>query len=236
MLYPTIIQNLQSTTNTSVQPSQINGGNISQIFNLQAIRKIKGFVNLTTQAVPWTSIVLNQYDGSPITIGANEFIIGYVVGNGNPNNVGLNPSSSVVNYGPLDEFTSVIQVAPYSSLPLTPSNVNVTFSINSNSPTYNSQDNSWTPGSGNGISITPTLVTGDVGYKLNLLTTSTPSAPLINVGYGQLIAGVSNTIQTTAGSLSWLQANISNHAFTIVSPATSAGVIDITLLVLSGTQ
>ena len=114
-------QNSSLIRNTNIQPSQLNGGNIANIFDLQVLRTIKGRVELNKNSPPQYYTVLNDYDSSPVALGSNDFIIGYGVGNGNkvqtvfnynvldfvsglnnPNGVAIDPSSTyiyVVNNG-----------------------------------------------------------------------------------------------------------------------------------------
>ena len=83
----TIIQNPQHTVNTTVQASQLNGGNLAQNFNLQALRIVKGsaYVASTgaTGATGVSYVFINQEDQTPICLGPNDFIVAYAVANGN---------------------------------------------------------------------------------------------------------------------------------------------------------
>jgi hypothetical protein len=53
-------QNSHSMRNTTVQPSQLNGGNLSQMFDTQAMRIVKGRVELNTKQAPQYYTVLNE--------------------------------------------------------------------------------------------------------------------------------------------------------------------------------
>ena len=90
-------QNSHSMRNTTVQPSQLNGGNLSQMFDTQAMRIVKGRVDLNTDSAPQYYTVVNESDGCPLTLGSTEFIIGYGVINGNSNS-----SSNDKSYNSLD--------------------------------------------------------------------------------------------------------------------------------------
>jgi hypothetical protein len=83
----TIIQNPQHTVNTSVQASQLNGGNLAQNFNLQALRIVKGSAYLASTGPSGETgvsyVFINQEDQTPICLGPNDFIVGYAVANGN---------------------------------------------------------------------------------------------------------------------------------------------------------
>jgi hypothetical protein len=207
-------QNATAMRNTTVQPSQLNGGKLSQIFDLQAMRVVKGRVNLNTLAPPQYYTVINEYDGSPLVLGPNDFIIGYGVANGSTNNVGP------------------VQLGTYTSLPLTPASTTSTvgvgnspvvqFFINPVPPSYNTQTGQWSPTNPSSITtaaITSTLVTG--------LPNSTGAC--INPGYGGLFI----TLTTSCGSLSWIQMNQTINRFTTVLPAINPGAINISLVILS---
>jgi len=202
----TIIQNPQATVNTSVQASVLNGGNLAQSFNLQALRIVKGIVSLTADETGYVSVI-NEYDGSPVTLGPSDFVIGFAVSNGNPNNSNTGVDVPAANN------------LPYTPLELTPSTAALKFSLNSNPPTFNVVTQQWTPNASAGTDITPVLTAGDVnGIGAH-----------INPGYGLL----SSSLSTTCGANSWLQADVS-VAFTTAAPAVSAGAVNITLLVMTG--
>ena len=82
----TIIQNPQHTINTTVQASQLNGGNLAQNFNLQTLRIVKGSAYVASTGVGGTGVsyvFINQEDQTPICLGPNDFIVAYAVANGN---------------------------------------------------------------------------------------------------------------------------------------------------------
>jgi hypothetical protein len=201
----TIIQNPQATVNTSVQASVLNGGYLAQMFNLQAMRIVKGRVVAGTTASTNYSVI-NEYDGSPVTLGPSDFIVAFAVSNGNTSNAGATPT------------VTVPPTTPYSPLLLTPSGAAVQFALNTVPPTFNVVTNTWTP-TGDGVGVTPVLTAGAAGS----------TGALINMGYGEFLAGVAGALQTSCGALSWLQANVGTTAFT-----NTAGYINIVLLVLTG--
>lgn len=208
------VQNSTAMKNTTVQPSQFNGGNLSQMFDLQTMRTVKGRVTLNSLNAPQYYTVVNQYDGSPVTLGSNDFIVGYGVVNGSTNNSG--PTST----------------NPNAPLPLTPQSTTTTagagnspllqFFINPLPPSYNVQTGIWTPTnptSATVTAVTSALSTGLVGG----------TGLSINPGYGTL----SITLSTSCGLDSYLQLNQTNNKFTISPPATNPGAINITLIILS---
>ena len=199
-------QNSHSMRNTTVQPSQLNGGNLSQMFDLQAMRIVKGRVELNTKSSPQYYTVVNESDGSPLTLGSIEFIIGYGVINGNTNNVGVQGS------------------IPYSSLPLTPiiNSPVVQFILNPIPPIWDFLNNIWVPQNPTGLgvqTITPTFTTGIPGQI----------GPYINSGYGNL----SPVIQNSCGLSSWLEMRQTGNSFTMENNSVNAGAINITLLILN---
>jgi hypothetical protein len=84
-----ITQNSQATFNTSLQASSLNGGNLAQICNLQAARMVKGQALVPSGTETATSLFINWYDGTPLVLGPNDFIVAYAVANGNVCSTGL---------------------------------------------------------------------------------------------------------------------------------------------------
>jgi hypothetical protein len=84
-----ITQNAQATFNTGLQASSLNGGNLAQIFNLQGVRMVKGQAVVPTGTASATSVFIDCYDGSPLCLGPNDFIVAYAVANGNVTSTGL---------------------------------------------------------------------------------------------------------------------------------------------------
>jgi len=199
-------QNSHSMRNTTVQPSQLNGGNFSQMFDLQAMRVVKGRVELNTKSAPQYYTVVNESDGYPLTLGSSEFIIGYGIINGNTNNVGVQGS------------------IPYSSQPVTPiiNSPVVQFILNPIPPQWDFLNNIWVPQNPTGLgvqTITPTFTTGSLGQI----------GTYINSGYGNL----SPVIQNSCGIGSWLELTQTGYSFTMENNSVNAGAINITLLILN---
>lgn len=72
--------NSYSMKNTTVQPSQMNGGNLANVFNLQSLRTVKGRVELNTDTPPtsmpiFTPINFVSNIGSPTILGPGNFIL-----------------------------------------------------------------------------------------------------------------------------------------------------------------
>jgi hypothetical protein len=91
-LYPNIITNTQRNANVGLQGSTLMGGNLAQVFNLQALKTLKGRVIANGTA---TNPVINEYDGSPLTLGTGDFVIALTIANGNPT-----PDGSAIPYAP----------------------------------------------------------------------------------------------------------------------------------------
>jgi len=219
-------------TNTTVQPSILNGGNLSVSFNTQAIRTVNGFVNLSQFSPPQYYTVINKADGNPVTLGPSDFIVAYTVCNGGQSL--LRPASYTgitgPNYSPSLQF-AINQVPPIYTLTGVPS------------PNI----------SGITIPITPVLTTGGIlpqsGYTGYIVpygytggtgpsdVTSvyprgyaayTGTTPSVNPGYGTFTNIVGNGILlNSCSSQSWVQLNQINNSFT------DYGIINITLLVMT---
>ena len=196
-------QNSSSIKNTSVQPSQLNGGNLANIFDLQVLRTVKGRVELNTDNPPQYYTVVNESDGSPVVLGSNDFIIGYAVGNDN--------NSKVITSSEL----------PY---PITPiiNSPNVIFVINPIPPIWDSILNKWIPQNPTGVgvqTVTPPFTTGPVNQN----------GLYINSGYGSF----GSVITSSCGISSWLQMTQNINFFTIENGMTTAGSINITLIIMT---
>jgi hypothetical protein len=177
------------------------------MFDLQAMRVVKGRVELNTGPPPQYYTVINEYDGSPMTLGPKDFIIGYGVINASINTIG---GSGI--------------------LPLTPQTANtgpgqspiVQFAINPVPPSYDVSDGNWHPVNPTGITvntITDTLTNGAVDG----------SGMCINPGYG----AIKVLLSTFCGLQSWVQLNQTGNSFTMEGGATTPGSINITLIILS---
>lgn len=152
----TIIGNLntQRNTNCVVQASQLNGGNLSQFFNLQSMRMVKGTVVLPT-AVSQRSdgnVLINEYDGSAIELGGADVIVAAVVENGSGSDQGS------VGYLPLSATGGVPGVIfTYGAL-----------------PSFNPAQNSWIAGqTGESISNVLTLTQLNTGISFTPIVSTT---------------------------------------------------------------
>jgi len=216
--YTAIIQNPQHTFNTTVQPSQLNGGNLAQIFNLQAMRMVKGraYVPDVTNVLfsgtgVISNVIFNEHDGFPITLGPNDFIVAYAVANGNP----IFPGDMGPLYNPT-QFAGTGFIDIQTASP----------------PSYSVQTGLWTPGINSSSSIigspaynnilNPQIDHGQPGYGNPTITS--PSTG-INKNYGLLLPSTATT--SPMGANQWLNV-LGGYGFT------SAGYINVTLLVLSG--
>jgi hypothetical protein len=153
----TIIGNLntQRNANCVVQASQLNGGNLAQFFNLQAMRIIKGTVILPTSSTRQGdgNVLINEYDGSAIELGGADVIVAAVVENGSGSNQGS------VGYVPLS-----------ATGPVTPG---VIFTYGA-LPTFNPGQNSWMAGAtGASISDVLTLPQLNTGIRFTPIVSTT---------------------------------------------------------------
>ena len=152
----TIIGNLntQRNTNCVVQASQLNGGNLAQFFNLQAMRMVKGTVVLPT-AVSQRSdgnVLINEYDGSAIELGGADVIVAAVVENGSGSDQGS------VGYLPL------------SATGTTPGVIFTHGAL----PSFNPAQNSWMAGAtGASISNVLTLAQLNTGIRFTPIVNTT---------------------------------------------------------------
>jgi len=152
--------NTQRNANCVVQASQLNGGNLSQSFNLQAMRIVKGVAALasTTSGVIGGNgqVLVNEYDGSAIELGSNDVIIAGVIENSNSS-------------APLDGDGATVKL------------------IYAGAPTYNSATVSWTAGTVSGdadstivSNLSPTQLNGGVRFTPLGASTSVDQSYWIN--------------------------------------------------------
>ena len=135
----TIIGNVnpQRNANCIVQASQLNGGNLAQHFNLQAMRICKGYARLSSSSFGAIGgngqVLISEYDGSAIELGGSELIIAATI-----ENASGSPATSVTPLG--GNGTVSVGYAPLVG------SGNVTLAYGG-LPTYNSATSSWTAGS-----------------------------------------------------------------------------------------
>lgn len=168
----TIIQNPQQTVNTTVQASQLNGGNLAQNFNLQALRIVKGSAYVASTGPAQTGVAnvfINQEDNTPIFLGPNDFIVAYAVANGNmaADTNAAQPVPLVCNGSSTGVFD--VQIASV--------------------PTFVPSSNSWTAGPITNISILGTTLS-DV--QLNTNHGSLETSLVAPVGSNQWVSGVTS--------------------------------------------
>lgn len=87
-IYTNLIINPQRNANCNVQASQLNGGNLAQFLNTQAMRTIKGYVNLNSSTGTVNCVVFNEYQQNPLTLGPSDVIVAAVVENASGSSVG----------------------------------------------------------------------------------------------------------------------------------------------------
>lgn len=225
-------------TNTTVQPSILNGGNLSVSFNTQAMRTVNGVVTLSRNNPPIYYTVINKADGNPLTLGPSDFIVAYAVSNGG--SVLLTPASYTGITGP--NYSPSLQ-----------------FAINQAPPTYSITGQPTPDITGVTIPITPVLTTGKLlpqsGYTGYIVpygytggtgpsdvtsvypagyTGYTATTPSINPGYGTFTNIVGNSILlNSCASLSWVQLNQKNNPFSPETFEGNSGIINITLLIMT---
>ncbi len=174
-----ITQNAQATFNTGLQASSLNGGNLAQIFNLQSVRMVKGQAVVPAGTGSATSVFIDCYDGSPLCLGPNDFIVAYAVANGNVTSTGLG------------------NVSPFYPAPF--SGASGALDIQSAAiPSFNTATQSWVAGvsSGNSIlaSSTP-LTTVQINKNVGALETNLTTP----MGANQWLNTVVSGAFTTAG-------------------------------------
>jgi hypothetical protein len=138
----TIIGNVneQRNANCMVQASQLNGGNLAQHFNLQAMRIVKGFGRLSSSSFGSVGgngqVLISQYDGSPVELGSSELIIAATI-----ENASGSPTTSV---SPSGAGTVSVGYTPLVGS----GNVTLAFA---GVPTYNSSTSSWNAGTAGAV-------------------------------------------------------------------------------------
>jgi hypothetical protein len=83
-----LIINTQRMSNTTIQGSKINGGSVAQSFNIQAMRIVKGIVNINSSkslnpgdgAGPYNGIMSDE-NGNPITLSNGDVLLALVIEN-----------------------------------------------------------------------------------------------------------------------------------------------------------
>lgn len=124
--------NPQRNANCTVQASQLNGGNLAQHFNLQAMRIFKGYARLSSSSFGAIGgngqVLISEYDGSAIELGGSEIIIAATIENSSGS------ATPAVTGG----------TASVGNVPLVGSG-NVTLAY-AGLPTYNPSTASWTAG------------------------------------------------------------------------------------------
>ena len=98
-----MIINSQRNSNTSVQASSFNGGNLAQSFNLQGIRVIKGYTYLIPPEYGYStfsdnSLFFNTYDNSPIFLSCGDVILSAIIENDGTNITSTNNSANIRIY------------------------------------------------------------------------------------------------------------------------------------------
>jgi hypothetical protein len=173
-----ITQNSQATFNTGLQASSLNGGNLAQIFNLQSVKMVKGQAVVPAATGSATTVFIDWYDGSPLCLGPNDFIVAYAVANGNVTSTGL------------------AEVSPFYPAPF----VGASGALNIQTaavPSFNTPTQSWVAGvsSGNSIlnsgPVTAVQLNKNVGALETNLTTP--------VGANQWLNAIVTSAFTTAG-------------------------------------
>jgi hypothetical protein len=174
-----ITQNAQATFNTGLQASSLNGGNLAQIFNLQGVRMAKGQAVIPSGTGAATSVFIDSYDGSPLCLGPNDFIVAYAVANGNVTSTGLGnvspfyPAPFSGASGALDIETAAV-------------------------PSFNTSTQSWVAGVSSGDSIlasgTP-LTTVQINKNVGALETNLTTP----MGANQWLNAVVSGVFTSAG-------------------------------------
>jgi len=75
-LYPTLIQNPQSTKNANVQVSDLTAGSLSRTLDLQSVKVVKGYVSPTAIA---SYFVYDVLTGLPIQLQQGDSVLSYAV-------------------------------------------------------------------------------------------------------------------------------------------------------------
>jgi hypothetical protein len=215
------LTNAQYISNTTTQPSVLNGGNLSRSFNTQVMKVLKGIVHLSSNDLGNKPAILypviNESTGNPIMLGQGDFVVGYGI---------CNRSTNAQNL----------------TLPITPTvgdTPGLELMVTSQTPIYNSETKVWNFPYLLGVNsypITPYFTTGPVTTANN--SGSTGYTGGVNLGFGSLTTEYcfleEPLIYTSScGPNVWLQLRQEGFSFTVVPPAVNAGTISVTVLVLS---
>jgi hypothetical protein len=176
-----ITQNAQATFNTGLQASSLNGGNLAQIFNLQGVRMVKGQAVVPAGTGAATSVFIDCYDGSPLCLGPNDFIVAYAVANGNITSTGLG------------------NVSPFYPAPFVGGGGSGALDIQTAAvPSFNTSTQSWVAGVSSGDSIlnSGTPITA---FQLNKNIGSLVTTLATPVGANQWLNGIVSNSFATAG-------------------------------------
>ena len=163
ILYPNVVINNVRNSNTVVQASQINGGNLAQFLNLQAMRTARVNVVLASTG-PYGgsvggngSVCINEYDGSPFAFGPGDVVVAAVVENASGVSGGLTNTS-------VEALTGSSSTAQF---------------FYSSYPTYNSNTSTWTAGTVSATALAASITIAQLNAGLNL-SISNPSVPQTN--------------------------------------------------------
>ena len=237
------VTNPQSISNTTVQPSVLNGGNLSKTFNTQVMKVIKGVVNLSSEnQLPryqdQTAIlypVIDETTGNPIMLGQSDFIVGYGICNRSTNVVAgqtlvspLTPANSIISTEIIEGNSPVLELR-----------------LTAQSPFYNNSTKTWSFDRDGyhgldvtTLKVTPVFANGPVSTSNNSGATGYTGG--VNLGFGSLTTAYSYILSYdlpvinyySCISNTWLQLRQNYNPFTIEPPAVNAGTIAITLIVM----
>jgi hypothetical protein len=238
------VTNSQSILNTTIQPSVLNGGTLSNSFNTQVMKVVKGTVNLSSNPVPQFQDqfamlypVINESTGNPIMLGQGDFIVGYGICNRSKNvedvTMPITPANNNIQLEPVQGNTPVLQ-----------------FKLTPQEPFYDDNTKTWSfdRDANRGLdvrtyNITPIFANGPVTFTPSTGPTgaATGYTGCVNLGFGSLSTAYSFILEfdvpiiyyTSCGGNTWLQLRQNYNPFTIVPPATNAGTISITLIVMT---
>ena len=156
--------NTQRNSNTLVQATQLNGGNLAQSFDLQAMRIARVHAVLSSTG-PYGgsvggngSVCINEYDGSPFAFGPGDVVVAAVVENASGVSGGLTNTS-------VQALTS-------------PSGGTAQFFYAAN-PTYNTNTSTWTAGTVSATQLAAASSIAALNAGLNL-TISNAAVPQTN--------------------------------------------------------
>ena len=233
------LTNAQYISNTTTQPSVLNGGNLSRSFNTQVMKVLKGIVHLSSNDLGNKPAILypviNESTGNPIMLGQGDFVVGYGICNRSTNGqnltLPLTPANNNLDQRVVEGNTPVLEIK------LTP-----------RQPFYNVMTKTWSfdIDENHGLDVityplTPLFGNGPITTGNNSGATGCTGS--INLGFGTLTTAYSYIIgpggnvpliyYTSCGPNNWLQLRQNYNPFTIVPPAVNAGTISITLIVMT---